>query len=71
MLDAPLILSMLGKISADDNLKYFSYFSQQMGFDISYKLSRTICMKCQISFSGKKIKKKIRKLSSIFWEKKK
>ena len=31
---------------------YFSYFSQEMGFDISCKLSQleTICMKCQIPF---------------------
>ena len=36
-------------------LKYFSYFSQKTGFDISCKLSpiKTICMKCQILFSGK------------------
>ena len=36
-------------------LKYISYFSQKTGFDISCKLSpkETICMKCQILFSGK------------------
>ena len=32
---------------------YFSFFSQKTAFDISCKL--TICMKCQILFSGKKI----------------
>ena len=38
-------------------------FSQETGFDISYKLSPigTICMKCQILFSGK-----IRKVSSRY-----
>ena len=43
------------KFSADDILKYFSYFLQKKGFDISCKLSpvETICMKCQILFSGK------------------
>ena len=43
------------KVSADDILKYCSYFFQKMGFDISCKLSplETICMKCQILFSGK------------------
>ena len=30
---------MQGKISADNILKYFSYFSQKIGFDISCKLS--------------------------------
>ena len=29
---------MLGKISADAILKYFSYFSQEVGFNISYCL---------------------------------
>ena len=53
------------KISADDNLKYFSYFSQETGFDISCKLSlmETICIKCQILFSGKN-KKNFINLSS-------
>ena len=39
----------------DNILKYFSYFSWKIGFDISCKLSpkETICMKCQILFSGK------------------
>ena len=30
-------------------MKYFSYFSQKIGFDSS----ETICMKCRILFSGK------------------
>ena len=30
-------------------MKYFSYFSQNIGFDSS----ETICMKCRILFSGK------------------
>ena len=44
---------MLAKISADDILKYFS---QIIGFDISYKLSpeETICMKYQSLLSWKK-----------------
>ena len=53
-----LTLSMLGKNSADDILKFFfffSNFSQKTDFDISCKLSpeETICMKCQNLFSGK------------------
>ena len=55
----PLTHSTLDKFSADDllKLKYFSYFSQKTDFDISCKLSpvETICMKCQILFSGKTI----------------
>ena len=50
------MLSMLGKIfSADDMLKFFSYFFQKTGFDISCKLSpmETICMKSQFLFSVK------------------
>ena len=35
----------------------FSYLSQIKGFDNSCKSSPTICMKCQIMFSGKKKKK--------------
>ena len=39
-----------------DKFIIFSYFSQKTGIDILYKLSplETICMKCQILFSGKK-----------------
>ena len=50
---------MLGKISLDGILKYFSYFSQKTGSDILCKLSplETICMKCQNLFSGKNKKK--------------
>ena len=46
---------MLGKISADDILKYFSYDSYKIGSDTSCKLSpkETICMKCQLLFSRK------------------
>ena len=41
------------KISAEDILKYLSYFFQKTGFDILCKLSllKTICMKCEILFS--------------------
>ena len=44
------------------NWRYFFYFSQKSRFDNSYKLSpmETICMTCQILFSGEKNKK-------IFW----
>ena len=54
------IFQIVDNLSADDNLKYFSYFSQKTGFDITCKLSRleTICMKCQIQLPGK-IKKNI------------
>ena len=38
------------KFSADEILKYFSYFSLKTGFDISCN-----CMKCPILFSGKNI----------------
>ena len=49
---------MLGKYSADENLKYSSYFFPKIGCEISCKLSpkETICMKCQILFSMKKRK---------------
>ena len=33
--ESGLTPSTLGKISADDSLKYFFYFSQETGFDIS------------------------------------
>ena len=50
-----LCLALWVKFSADVILKYFSYFSQKTGINISYKLSpmETICIKCQILFSGK------------------
>ena len=61
-----LTLSTLGKIFSRWHFEiFFSYFSQKTGFDISCKLCRmeTICMKCQILFSGKN-KKNITNLSS-------
>ena len=42
--------------SADDQLAiFFSYISQQIGFDMSCKPSplETLCMECQILFSEK------------------
>ena len=50
-----LSLSMLGEILAEDILKHFS---QNIGFDISCKLSprEKICMKCYSLFPGKMIK---------------
>ena len=52
-----LMLNTLGKFSADDILKYFSYFSLKTGFDVSCKLSPSekICMKYQVLFSRKNI----------------
>ena len=49
-------LALWVKNSADDILEYFSYFSKKTGLDISCKLSpvETICMICQILFSGNK-----------------
>ena len=60
-----LTLSTLGKIFSRRHFETFSLFSQKTGFDISCKLSpkETICMKCQILFSGKN-KKNIINLSS-------
>ena len=54
ILSSILKISTLGKISADDILKYLLYFSQKTGFDMSCKLSpmETICMKFRILFSG-------------------
>ena len=68
-----LMLSMLGKYCNRQRFEVFFliFFSQKTGFDIScklspkktgfdiqYKLSKdTICMKCQILFSGKKEEK--------------
>ena len=57
-----LRLALWVKFSADNILKYFSYFSKKTGYDISCKLE-TICMKCQILFFGKN-KKNIINLSS-------
>ena len=41
--------------STDDILKYYFYFAQTVGFDISCKWSskETIYMQCQSLFSGK------------------
>ena len=41
--------------SADEIDEILLIFAQKIGFDISCKLSpkKTICMKCQIPFSGK------------------
>ena len=61
-----LTLSTLGKIFSRQHFEiFFSYFFQKTGFDISCKLSpeETICMKCQILFTGKN-KKNIINLSS-------
>ena len=51
---------------SEDKLVIFSYFSKKTGFDISCKLSlmETICMKCQILFSGKNMKKYFSMLSA-------
>ena len=50
-----------GLIQQMTNWWFFFFFSQKTGFDISCKLSpiETICMKCQILFSGKNKKKYI------------
>ena len=47
-------------------MKYFSYFSQKTGFDISCKLStmEIVCMKSHIQFSRKNKKKIIKLLSA-------
>ena len=52
-------LTLWVKFSADDILKQFSYFPQKTGVDISCKQSpmEAFCMKCQILFSGKNMKK--------------
>ena len=49
------LIALRVKFSADNILKYFSYFSQKIGFDISCKLSpvETICIEFQSLFSGK------------------
>ena len=53
--------SMLGKIFSRQHIqKYYFYFSQKTGFDISCKLPpiETICMKCQSLFSVENNKNK-------------
>ena len=54
LVDVQADLSLLA-ISADAKPMILFLFSQKTGFDISCKLSplETICMKCQILFSGK------------------
>ena len=51
-----LMLSTLGKIFSRRHTEIFFLFFPEMGFAISCKLSplETVCMKCQILFSGKK-----------------
>ena len=51
-----LALSVLDKKIQQTSLNIFLIFSQKIGFNISCKLPplETICMKCQILFSGKK-----------------
>ena len=48
-------LALWVEFSADDIFIFSSYFSEKMGFDVSYELSplETIFMKFQIRFSGK------------------
>ena len=60
-----LTLSTLGKIFSRRHIGVFFFSSQKTGFDISCKLSpvETICMKCQVLFSGKN-NKNITNLSS-------
>ena len=62
-----LTLSMLGKIFSRRHFEiYFLLFSQKIGFDMLCKLSppkETICIKCQILFSGNN-KKNVFNLSS-------
>ena len=53
MLD--LAITTLWANSANDkSMIFFSYFSQETGFDSSHKLSplETVCMKCQNLFQG-------------------
>ena len=61
---------MLGKNFSRNILKYFSYFSQKIGFDISCKLSpkETICMNCQSLFSGENKKRNVISLLSAEFE---
>ena len=54
------------KISTDDNLIFFSYFSQKTGFNISCKLSlsETICWNVKAYLGGKIGKYIYKKVSS-------
>ena len=49
------LLPLPGLAQQKTNRWYFSYFCQEIGIGISWKLSplETICMKCQILFPGK------------------
>ena len=51
-------LTMLKAEPADDTFMGLFVLLQKVGFDISCKLSpkETVCMKCQILLSGKKIR---------------
>ena len=61
-----LMFSTLGKYFSKQFLNIFLIFSQKIGFDISCRLSMTICMKCQSLFSGKNKKNIINLLSAEF-----
>ena len=50
--DCKLMFSTLGKIFSRRHLNFCLYFFQKTNFDME-----TICMKCQILFSGKKYEK--------------
>ena len=54
-----LTFTTLWASSAEDKLGHISYFPQKTGLDISCKFYslENIFMKCQILFSGKKIRK--------------
>ena len=54
-----LTLVVLGKIFSTRYIEIYTFYSKKTGFDISGKLSptETICLKCQILFSGGKKRK--------------
>ena len=60
------VILMLSTLSADNILKYFSFFPENW-IDNSCKLSplETICMKCQILFFWEKLKKKKKKKKKL------
>ena len=65
------MISMLGKIFSRPRIEivfFFFFFFQNTGFDISCKLSsmETICMKCEVLFSGKNKKNITNVFSSEF-----
>ena len=55
---------MLGKISADDILKYLLLFAQKIDLTFHANCQETICMKCLILFPEKEHKKNNITLSS-------